>query len=383
MHMKYFVILFFCFLFCPSVETKSQSIESVIRFGDSLFQHTQYRKALHEYQRAFFFAGDELKPLLSENIAGCYFALEDFQMARNYYDSAIYYSTSDHLSVDSEFQKIRCFMMEDNFGYALLQLNDLEVGADIHLQRKRNLYQGICCFVMGQYDEMQQHFLKSIPKTDTLKINQLQLLYEERKMLKRPDPRLAMVLSIILPGAGQVYSGDIKEGLNSLFLLSGLVYLGTSGLFINPFLTIPFFQRYYIGGIIRTKEIAQEKRKNNQYEYYLKFKRVISETSSFRTLFEPETETKEYPTNLKNSESELKILLYVIYLGYKEFISSQDVDACVFYPSCSDYTIEAIEKKGVVIGLLEGFDRLSRCHPFIRKYDYSYDTLTTKYHDPL
>lgn len=37
---------------------------------------------------------------------------------------------------------------------------------------------------------------------------------------------------------------------------------------------------------------------------------------------------------------------------------------CRFYPSCSSYSIEAIEKHGVVRGAFYMFKRILRCHPF-------------------
>jgi hypothetical protein len=37
---------------------------------------------------------------------------------------------------------------------------------------------------------------------------------------------------------------------------------------------------------------------------------------------------------------------------------------CRFYPSCSDYTREAIEKHGLLKGIGLGGRRLLKCHPF-------------------
>lgn len=37
---------------------------------------------------------------------------------------------------------------------------------------------------------------------------------------------------------------------------------------------------------------------------------------------------------------------------------------CRFYPSCSEYTREAVEKHGVFRGLALGTKRILRCHPF-------------------
>jgi putative membrane protein insertion efficiency factor len=38
--------------------------------------------------------------------------------------------------------------------------------------------------------------------------------------------------------------------------------------------------------------------------------------------------------------------------------------SCIFYPSCSQYTIEAIEMHGVIYGLVLGIWRILRCNPF-------------------
>ena len=40
---------------------------------------------------------------------------------------------------------------------------------------------------------------------------------------------------------------------------------------------------------------------------------------------------------------------------------------CVFLPTCSDYTIAAIEKYGLPIGLGKGIGRIVRCHPYGKK----------------
>ncbi len=37
---------------------------------------------------------------------------------------------------------------------------------------------------------------------------------------------------------------------------------------------------------------------------------------------------------------------------------------CRFYPTCSNYMIEAIAKYGVIKGLGKGFLRIIKCHPF-------------------
>ena len=50
--------------------------------------------------------------------------------------------------------------------------------------------------------------------------------------------------------------------------------------------------------------------------------------------------------------------------GYQRCISPWLPRACRFYPSCSEYMLQAIEKRGVMRGVIAGLSRLLKCHPF-------------------
>jgi hypothetical protein len=43
-------------------------------------------------------------------------------------------------------------------------------------------------------------------------------------------------------------------------------------------------------------------------------------------------------------------------------------NSCVFYPTCSEYTKEAIKKYGILKGTYLGFFRILRCHPWQKKH---------------
>jgi hypothetical protein len=62
-----------------------------------------------------------------------------------------------------------------------------------------------------------------------------------------------------------------------------------------------------------------------------------------------------------------KFLVNVIRF-YKRFISpfleALFGKACRFTPTCSEYTIEALEKFGAVKGLSLGIKRFLKCHPW-------------------
>lgn len=60
----------------------------------------------------------------------------------------------------------------------------------------------------------------------------------------------------------------------------------------------------------------------------------------------------------------MKYLINCLFRAYRYFISPILPKSCRYFPSCSEYAIEAVEKKGVVKGLYLTFRRIIRCHPF-------------------
>ena len=49
--------------------------------------------------------------------------------------------------------------------------------------------------------------------------------------------------------------------------------------------------------------------------------------------------------------------------GYQKFISPLFPPTCRFYPTCSVYCIQALEKYGVFKGSFLGIKRILKCHP--------------------
>ena len=49
---------------------------------------------------------------------------------------------------------------------------------------------------------------------------------------------------------------------------------------------------------------------------------------------------------------------------YQLFISPLFPPTCRFYPTCSQYAIEAIRKKGALKGGWLAVKRIAKCHPF-------------------
>jgi hypothetical protein len=85
--------------------------------------------------------------------------------------------------------------------------------------------------------------------------------------------------------------------------------------------------------------------------------------------------------NLRQT-SEVKLILLGSIRLYQLFVSSQDEPVCNFTPSCSQFGMEAIQRYGLLKGILLTSDRLQRCHSWVRDY-YPLDDKSKKAKDPI
>lgn len=60
-----------------------------------------------------------------------------------------------------------------------------------------------------------------------------------------------------------------------------------------------------------------------------------------------------------------KILIFIVRI-YQTLISPLFPPSCRYYPTCSNYMIDALKKHGPILGLIMGISRILRCNPFVR-----------------
>lgn len=63
----------------------------------------------------------------------------------------------------------------------------------------------------------------------------------------------------------------------------------------------------------------------------------------------------------------MKSILIWLIDGYQKYLSKsleRKNIHCKYYPTCSEYTKQAIQKYGVRKGLIKGSSRILRCNPF-------------------
>jgi len=70
--------------------------------------------------------------------------------------------------------------------------------------------------------------------------------------------------------------------------------------------------------------------------------------------------------NLPKNIAKLMIKVYQKTLSFDHSFWAPYVNmrVCIHYPSCSEYTYQAIDKYGIIKGSWMGFKRILRCNPF-------------------
>jgi len=251
----------------------AQDLQQTRKLADQFYAQGNFEQASMCYQRVAFFSRPEADPVILSRIAGCFYELGDFNRAMEYFDHAYFASNDFDQQAEFLFQKTATLLETGNYHFALVELlgHDFEPKSTLHFRKQ--LYLGSAYFGLEQYEKAGEYFEKSIPEDATDARRAIQQLYDNPKKFRKPYPKLALYMSAILPGSGQLYAGDLGGGLNS-FLLTGTL-VGSYFLLVNALhpvdaiLTIlPWFQRYYQGGFDQAEAIAINKREQNRNQIF-------------------------------------------------------------------------------------------------------------------
>jgi len=75
----------------------------------------------------------------------------------------------------------------------------------------------------------------------------------------------------------------------------------------------------------------------------------------------------------------MKFIILCLIRFYRKFISPLKPPVCKYYPTCSCYAFQAVERFGAVRGLALAFWRILRCNPWsLGGIDYVPDKFTFK-----
>jgi len=265
----------------------SQNLEETIKFANKQFELQNYQLAVKEYQRALFFAEGQQLDYLYQQIAHSFKINNQFEQALYFYELSYKTTNSDSIKSERIFDKSFCYIKKGDFKHSVYELLNLKDNLSDYFRDRKNFYLAVSYFGIEEFNKAESYFLSLLPENEKVGRDQIHKLFHTKKNLYRPNPNTAKVLSIILPGSGQMYSGDVKNSLNSILLTGSFVMLGVVmaqeySIFDAVLTSLPWFTRYYKGGYLSAKKIALNKRAIRRDKTYKRILEIISDSKGIK-----------------------------------------------------------------------------------------------------
>ncbi|MCX6352912.1 MAG: tetratricopeptide repeat protein [Bacteroidetes bacterium] len=277
MKLKHLLLLISFWLMAAKGE--SQTLLQTMAKADSLAALGNNDSAISLYNRVAFFGDDAIKEIVYSKAAQCHLAAQQYKEAANCYELASRLQQNDSAKTKAILNKASCLLLNGDYGFALADLYSIKDSIAPSLLKSKLFYQGIACFGIGKFEESEKYFIASIHNApDSIKQKIHQLFMENKRI--HLSPNLARVLSIILPGAGQLYAGDFKNGLSSLLVVGGFTALAINtaivySIPIAALATGSWTLRYYAGGFQRATTITQKRINKRRQKIYLEVLGVV------------------------------------------------------------------------------------------------------------
>lgn len=265
---------------------KAQTVSEVVEFANQQFEEENYAIAAKEYNRAFFF-GYHPKDVLSLQIAHCYAQLTNYDLAATFYDKAYLFSNFDSIKDEAILGKSFCLLIQQKYVLALSELLNFSNNTSLVQKEQYHFQKAIAHYGINQDSSALYEFNEVIivaSKNDSISKALRSEFDKIFRYNKRFNPQRAYIMSALLPGSGQFSVGAFKEGLNSIVLITGLYLIAAqlTGLysFWDAAIAIfPWIQRYYTGGMDKSKALAFSKIEAKRYESYLKIIELTAPTN--------------------------------------------------------------------------------------------------------
>lgn len=235
----------------------AQTAEETYQKGWELVLVNQIDSGLSLMNRAGFFKPELWTPEQCQTLGDTLFYAQRFKQASFYYQK-VYDQTLRSKVTDPLLYKISASLYfsgkyEESLEY-MSRVKDIQ-------QNDYRYYMFLNLYSLTQYDSSLT-YLKPL-LNDSIYFKKIAHRLHKTQNI---SPHKAMVMSLFLPGLGQAYAHDYKNAINSLLLNSVLVYslirtyknYSWIEVLLGP---LSWWERYYRGGAIHAKDIAEKYKK--------------------------------------------------------------------------------------------------------------------------
>ncbi len=240
-----------------------QAQDLCLMTADKFYENHYYEQAITEYERFLFFnPGDEQAGIIYYKISLALRNQELWPAALKAMDKSIFNTIQDSIKDDRTIAKAVIYMVQSDFSSAEFELLRIAHFSDYTILRQKAFYfLGICYVYTARWENASAAFNNCYASSPYIK-SKINSLLQPIHNLNYKSPVLAKWLSTFMPGTGQIYAGDMRNGLNALLLNSVTGYLLISSLLEKQYLdalliNITIFERYYRGNRFNAEHLAQ------------------------------------------------------------------------------------------------------------------------------
>ena len=262
--MSHFTIVAITLLFFAAVSVSAS--DPALDLGDYFFVRENYDAAITEYKRFLFFNADD--PRVDEvqfKIGLAYRSQKWWMEAAEAMIAAIQRTTETELQAERRVELAVTLIASGAYDLALVELIKVDMQSQSsRLRQRARFLRGVAYLYQFKWEQARsvfQVYFDEIPSAARAAA-EIDALFSEAINLPQKSEKAARLLSTFLPGLGQTYAGDWKNGLNALLLNGVLGYVTLDAAierdYDDALLSFFFlFYRYYAGNRYRAVEAAQ------------------------------------------------------------------------------------------------------------------------------
>ena len=262
--MSHFTIVAITLLFFAAVSVSAS--DPALDLGDYFFVRENYDAAITEYKRFLFFSADD--PRVDEvqfKIGLAYRSQKWWMEAAEAMIAAIQRTTETELQAERRVELAVTLIASGAYDLALVELIKADMQSQsARLRQRARFLRGVAYLYQFKWEQARsvfQVYFDEIPSAAGAAA-EIDTLFLDALNRSQKSEKAARLLSTFLPGLGQTYAGDWKNGLNALLLNGVLGYITLDAAierdYDDALLSFFFlFYRYYAGNRYRAVEAAQ------------------------------------------------------------------------------------------------------------------------------
>ncbi len=286
--MKYIIFFLFLFtvdtLFCANNDLKKINFKFSLKYGLELFNNNDYYRAITEFKRYNFFIKNKHNNDMASYYMGLsYFKGGEFKKAKNVFYSILESDNNDFIedsyirlgdiSFQREFQKV---VQHKYYDFSLPDFNPDNYFHYLNNYRTAGKYSDealskiLFSYMLNFNLGKSAYFMNSMKFRDKKYksiVYDLKKDFYRIKNVSEKSAAFATVLSIVIPGAGQIYAGEVKEGfialgVNASFITLSILAYKNYSKFVG--LLLGYYELTFYFGNINNAQHAVNKYNENQ-----------------------------------------------------------------------------------------------------------------------